>query len=135
MSDAEVNFTYEVATTLEEARRNLKLAREQFERSPTYHYARAIQIAQRQFDNLAKEARSTFFVFDGSKGKHDITPYEVTVSALKEIVGRAKELQVQYQGIDYAPTSYIRYFMSVAEHSLSSIGETTEVQEITPIAI
>lgn len=129
--DTQTNYT--VPDTIEDARNGLKIAKEAFDRSPTYHTARAVQIAQRQFDGFIREARGTFFTFDGSKGIHDITPYEITVSALKEVAIRGKELTELYKGIEYAPTKYVLYFLNLAVNALKDVGETIDPNEITKI--
>lgn len=113
---------YEVPLTLEDAREGLRVAKELFERSPGYASARALQINQRMYDAKIKEARDSFFHFDGSKGLHDLDPNEIMISALKEIVSRGRELQTLYKGIDYAPTDYVKYFYKVAEQCLKDVG-------------
>jgi hypothetical protein len=125
------SLTYAVPKDLDEARANLNSAKVSFENSPTYHNATLIQIYQKQFDTMIKEARKTFFTFDGDKGFHTATPTEIVVSALKEILYRGNELTEMYKGLETAPSSYIKYFTSVAKEALKDSGYDSSLNELT----
>lgn len=114
----------ELPKTTAELREELRYAKEQMEKTPTYSNALAVQHATHAFKEAVKESRASFFSLNGGSGFHDLSPLEISVSALKEIVDRANSLQEQWghywSGTDLAPFMFLG---KVAKEALKDMGE------------
>lgn len=116
---------YDVAGNIEEARNNLKISKEAFERSPNYTTAQALQIHQRQFDAFIADNRSSWVSVEGSKGGSAQSSYEIALAALQEIEVRARELRSMDVGSWVSNEDHhkrIKYLHDIAMNALIDIG-------------
>lgn len=113
----------QIIKTLSELRQEIDTAKMNLEEWPGYQNSLYLARAQKEFDDAVKEARETFILLDGDKGFHPLSPLEIAVSALKEIVSRSNATHEQYGYLFTDGLEPFKYAGTVAKQALKDIGE------------
>ena len=114
----------ELPFTLDELRTRLQEAQQEFDNSKTWTTANQLAKAQKEFDTAIEEARSSFFVIEGSNGLHTKSPSDIMAQALTEIKARAMEMEERF-GWYFNQDGYkaFKYLYQVADQALKDSGK------------